>query len=171
MAPRAASSPPAEAGAAFPIEGEVTLGRGGGCNVPLAFDTFVSQVHARAFERDGTLWVEDLGSRNGTFVNGEQVHEPTRVAQGRAGAGRRDRARGRPVRLATGSATDTGLVRGNNEDSFLVDDEHVLFAVADGMGGHRGGEVASRTAIEALRGRSRRAANRCTTRSCGRTPP
>ncbi len=38
--------PPTEAGAAFSIDGEATLGRGGGCTVPLAFDTFVSQVHA-----------------------------------------------------------------------------------------------------------------------------
>jgi pSer/pThr/pTyr-binding forkhead associated (FHA) protein len=74
--------PATEAGATFSVEGEVTLGRGGGCTVPLAFDTFVSQVHARAFDRDGALWVEDLGSRNGTFVNGEPVHEPTRVAKG-----------------------------------------------------------------------------------------
>ena len=74
--------PKTEAGASFPVEGEVTLGRGGGCTVPLAFDTFVSQVHARAFERDGALWVEDLGSRNGTFVNGTPVHEPTKIAKG-----------------------------------------------------------------------------------------
>ncbi len=74
--------PKAEAGAAYPVDGELTLGRGGGCSVPLAFDTFVSQVHARAFERDGALWVEDLGSRNGTFVNGKPVHEPTRIDKG-----------------------------------------------------------------------------------------
>ena len=74
--------PAAEAGATFPVDGEVTLGRGGGCTVPLAFDTFVSQVHARAFDRDGALWVEDLGSRNGTFVNDQPVHEPTYVAKG-----------------------------------------------------------------------------------------
>jgi pSer/pThr/pTyr-binding forkhead associated (FHA) protein len=74
--------PAAEAGATFPVDGEVTLGRGGGCTVPLAFDTFVSQVHARAFDRDGALWVEDLGSRNGTFVDDQQVHEPTFVDKG-----------------------------------------------------------------------------------------
>ena len=55
------------------------------------------------------------------------------------------------MKFATGAATHTGLVRDNNEDAFLVDDARALYAVADGIGGHRGGEVASRTAIEALR--------------------
>jgi hypothetical protein len=75
-------APAAEAGAAYAIDDEITMGRGGGCTIPLAFDTFVSQVHARAFDRDGTLWIEDLGSRNGTFVDGEAVHEPTPVTKG-----------------------------------------------------------------------------------------
>ena len=55
------------------------------------------------------------------------------------------------MRVIAAAATDVGLVRTNNEDSFLVDDEHGCYAVADGMGGHRGGEVASATAVEALR--------------------
>jgi PPM family protein phosphatase len=52
------------------------------------------------------------------------------------------------TRLRAGSATDVGRIRQNNEDSLLVSSP--LFAVADGMGGHAAGEVASSIAVETL---------------------
>jgi protein phosphatase len=55
------------------------------------------------------------------------------------------------VRLVIGAATDVGRVREGNEDGYLVDEAVGLAAVADGMGGHQAGEVASATALEALR--------------------
>src|SRR3954470_4747201 len=46
------------------------------------------------------------------------------------------------------AVTDVGRKRDHNEDSFLCNDELRLYAVADGMGGHLGGERASRMAVE-----------------------
>jgi pSer/pThr/pTyr-binding forkhead associated (FHA) protein len=74
--------PPAERGKAFMVNGEATIGRGGGCNVPLSFDTFASQVHARAQDREGKLWIEDVGSTNGTIVNGARIDAPRQLGKG-----------------------------------------------------------------------------------------
>ena len=53
--------------------------------------------------------------------------------------------------LRAGCATDVGRVRQGNEDTPLVADDAGLWAVADGMGGHRAGEVASEIAVRTLR--------------------
>jgi serine/threonine protein phosphatase PrpC len=54
------------------------------------------------------------------------------------------------ILLYAAGESDRGRVRQRNEDSMLVMPERSLFAIADGMGGHRGGEVASSIAIDAL---------------------
>jgi PPM family protein phosphatase len=48
------------------------------------------------------------------------------------------------------SKTDTGKVRTNNEDSILIDQERGIFILADGMGGHNAGEVASKIAVDTV---------------------
>jgi protein phosphatase len=55
------------------------------------------------------------------------------------------------MRLISWSKTDVGRKRDHNEDSHLVDDKLNLYVVADGMGGHQGGDHASRLAVDTLR--------------------
>ena len=69
-------------GMEFPLGTEVTVGRAGGCAILLPDDSFVSQLHARVFRRDGDIYVEDLGSTNGTFLNGRKVSSPVSIRKG-----------------------------------------------------------------------------------------
>ncbi len=55
------------------------------------------------------------------------------------------------MRGISSGLTDVGLKRTHNEDNFACDDELGLYVVADGMGGHAAGEVASGTAVDAMR--------------------
>lgn len=69
-------------GVEFLLADELTLGRAAGCGVSLSEDTFVSQLHARVFRRDGDLFIEDLGSTNGTYLNGKKVSAASVMRKG-----------------------------------------------------------------------------------------
>ena len=75
----------------FTVGNEATIGRGQGCQVQLT-DPMVSQLHARLFRSDRGLHIEDLGSTNGTFLNGRKVGAPARLKKG-------DRVRVGPIEL------------------------------------------------------------------------
>jgi pSer/pThr/pTyr-binding forkhead associated (FHA) protein len=68
-------------GRTFALGDEVTVGRAAGCQVTLD-DSYASQLHARVFARDGTWYVEDLGSTNGTYLNRRKVSGPMVMQRG-----------------------------------------------------------------------------------------
>lgn len=72
-------APDSRRGETVRVDGEITVGRGGGCALVLADDHYASTVHARVFRRGNDLYVDDLGSRNGTFVNGTRITTTTRL--------------------------------------------------------------------------------------------
>lgn len=55
------------------------------------------------------------------------------------------------VIVESAGLTDVGRKRKSNEDAFFIDDDLQLFVVADGMGGHQAGEVASQMVVETIR--------------------
>ncbi len=62
-------------GEIFPIDGELTIGRDPTCALRLADDESVSRKHARVVATDDGARITDLGSQNGTFVDGEKLVE------------------------------------------------------------------------------------------------
>lgn len=65
----------------IPLKAETLLGRQADCDVLLT-EGHTSRRHARLLLADGTYWLEDLGSSNGTFVNGTRVTSRVRLASG-----------------------------------------------------------------------------------------
>jgi len=74
--------PADQIGRTFDLDDELTIGRSPGCGVAMPDDIYTSTLHARLFRRNDQLWVEDLGSTNGTFVNAEQISKAVRLGRG-----------------------------------------------------------------------------------------
>jgi hypothetical protein len=69
-------------GTIYEVGSELTIGRAPGCAITID-DGFASHLHARvAVDESGALRIEDLGSTNGTFVNGERLVAPRPIAFG-----------------------------------------------------------------------------------------
>jgi pSer/pThr/pTyr-binding forkhead associated (FHA) protein len=63
------------------LSGQLQIGRADACQIKLD-DTYVSTFHARIFNRDGSWFVEDLGSTNGTYLNQRRVTSPVELRAG-----------------------------------------------------------------------------------------
>src|SRR4051794_40568281 len=68
-----------EPGTEFPVDGGIVLGRAPGADVRVD-DPFASSNHARVFPRGGYVFIEDVGSTNGTYLNGRQLKRPQQLS-------------------------------------------------------------------------------------------
>lgn len=70
-----------EPGAVYPIGEGATMGRSDGADIPID-DPFASSAHARIFPRGHFMYIEDMGSTNGTFLNGRQLRKAEQLKVG-----------------------------------------------------------------------------------------
>lgn len=61
---------------------QVTIGRGRQNDIAISTDEYASARHARFEPRQDGVWVQDLGSTNGTYLNGARLEHPRRLTQG-----------------------------------------------------------------------------------------
>jgi pSer/pThr/pTyr-binding forkhead associated (FHA) protein len=67
-----------EPGTAFDVGGGATMGRSDTADIRVD-DPFASSAHARVFSRGDFMYVEDMGSTNGTYLNGRQLRTAERL--------------------------------------------------------------------------------------------
>lgn len=65
----------------YVLKGDTVIGRSSKCDIPIK-DKFVSKEHLLIREEDGVYFLEDLNSANGTFLNGEEVHDIIELRDG-----------------------------------------------------------------------------------------
>ena len=72
------SSPSLPSELEFALEAGMTVGRSRSSGIPIS-DQFASHMHARVFPKGHFFFIEDLGSTNGTFVNGRRIDDQTQL--------------------------------------------------------------------------------------------
>ena len=76
-------SPELEEGLDFELNSaQLTVGRGGQNDITLSSDEYASARHARFEPRQDGVWIQDLGSTNGTYLNGARLERPRRLTPG-----------------------------------------------------------------------------------------
>lgn len=68
-------------GQRWPVEDDVHIGRDPDCGIVIP-DRQVSRFHTRIYREDDQIWIEDLASKNGTYVNGNQIWDKTKLEDG-----------------------------------------------------------------------------------------
>ncbi|HEY5424330.1 MAG TPA: FHA domain-containing protein [Ilumatobacteraceae bacterium] len=69
-------------GSTYALGDEITVGRAATCTIGMPNDSFVSQLHARVYRDAGFTMIEDLGSTNGTYLNGNRLTAAERITKG-----------------------------------------------------------------------------------------